>query len=154
MIRISVVVFLLLAVLLQAMVLAAPREKAAVPSVRPLAVATETKAEIARYSLRAYENCDPTNVVQALLFTPKPVGMNPLPMVVYIPGKGEIGDISRQFRQRAIFDRVTSPAFQEKYPCFLLALTPPAKATTLMGGMPGGNRGNRVRLECHSRLPQ
>ena len=48
MIRISVVVFLLLAVLLQAMVLAAPREKAAVPSVRPLAVATETKAEIAR----------------------------------------------------------------------------------------------------------
>ena len=27
-------------------------------------------------------------------------------------------------------------AFQEKYPCFLLALTPPHEATTLLGGMP------------------
>ena len=131
------IVSLSFAVTLLAPAFAAPREKSAVSSVRSLAVSAETKAEMARYSLRAYANCDPTNVVQALLFTPKPVGMNPLPMVVYIPGKGEVGDVSRQFRQRAIFDRVTSAAFQEKYPCFLLAITPPAKATTLMGGMPG-----------------
>ena len=115
---------------------AAAREKAAPPTVRPLAVAVETKAEMARYSLKSYENCDQTNVVKGLLFTPKPVGMNALPVVVYIPGRGEIGDVALQFRQRAIFDRVTSAAFQEKYPCFLLALTPPASATTILGGMP------------------
>ena len=117
-------------------VFAAPREKAMALSVRPLAVAEETKADMARYSLKAYGNCDATNVVKGLLFTPKPVGMNELPMIVYIPGNGEIGDVARQFRQRAIFDCVTSAEFQEKYPCFLLALTPPASATTILGGMP------------------
>ena len=131
------IVWLSLVVVLSCSAFAVSHGKTAESAVRPLLVAPDMKAEMARYSLRAYENCDPTNVVQALLFTPKPVGMNPLPMVVYIPGKGEVGDISRQFRQRAIFDRVTSAAFQEKYPCFLLALTPPAKVTTLMGGMPG-----------------
>ena len=118
-------------------VLSAPRDKAAAPSVRPLAVAAEAKAEMARYSLKAYENRDATNVVKGLLFTPKPMGMNALPMVVYIPGRGEIGEVEGHFRQRAIFDRVTSAEFQEKYPCFLLALTPPASATTILGGMPG-----------------
>ena len=113
--RIRIVLSLLLLDISQE-VFAAPREKVVAPFIRPLAVSAKTKAEMARCSLRAYENCDPTNVVQALLFTPKPVGMNPLPMVVYIPGNGEIGDIARQFRQRAIFDRVTSAAFQEKYP--------------------------------------
>ena len=141
------IVLSLLLLAISQKVFAASREKAAVPLVRPLAVAAETKAEMARYSLRAYENCDLTNVVQALLFTPKPVGMNPLPMVVYIPGKGEIGDVSRQFRQRAIFDRVTSAAFQEKYPCVLLAITPPAKASTLMGGRPG--RPTRLQAAIH-----
>ena len=91
---------------------------------------------MAKYSLAAYENGDPTNRVKALLFTPKPMGMNALPMVVYIPGNGELGEVGRHFRQPAILDRVTSRAFQEKYPCFLLALTPPREATTLLGGMP------------------
>lgn len=99
-------------------------------------VSDEVKAELARYSLQAISNGDELNSVNALLFTPKPVGMNPLPVVVYIPGCGEIGDVKRQFRQRAIFDRVTSAAFQEKYPCFLLAISPPESATTLLGGMP------------------
>ena len=126
---------LLLSVALSLSAFAAPREK--VPSVRPLAVSAEAKAAMERYSLCALRSCGPTNVVQALLFTPKPVGRNPLPMVVCIPGKGELGDISRQFHQRAIFERVTARGFQEKFPCFLLAVTPPASATTLLGGMPG-----------------
>ena len=111
----SVLLFLTVALLQE--VFAAPREKAMALSVHPLAVAEETKAEMARYLLKAYWNRDATNVVKGLLFTPKPVGMNALPMVVYIPGKGEIGEIEGHFRQRAIFDRVTSAEFQEKYPC-------------------------------------
>ena len=43
---------------------------------------------MARYSLKAYENRDEANRVRAMLFTPKPVGMNALPMVVYLPGCG------------------------------------------------------------------
>ena len=48
--------------------------------VRPLSVSAETRKEIAKYSLSAYENADPTNRVKALLFVPKPAGMNALPM--------------------------------------------------------------------------
>lgn len=115
--------------------------------VRPLSVSAEARKEMAKYSLSAYENADPTNKVKALLFVPKPAGMNALPMVVYIPGNGELGDVARHFRQPVIFDRVTSAAFQEKYPCFLLALTPPESATTLLGGMPGRPTGmqNAIR---------
>ena len=118
-------------------IFAASHDKTATDTIRPVAVRGETRVLLSRYSLRAYSNEDPTNKVQALLFTPKPHGAIPLPMVVYVPGRGELGDIALQFRQRAIFDRVTSSAFQAKYPCFLLALTPPRNATTLLGGMPG-----------------
>ena len=91
---------------------AAPRERVVAPSVRPLPVSAETQKKMAKYSLAAYENADPTNRVKALLFTPKPVGMNALPMVVYIPGNGELGEVERHFRQPAIFARVTARAFQ------------------------------------------
>ena len=104
--------------------------------IHPLDVSNDVKSTLTRYSLRAYKNSDPTNVVQGLLFTPKSHGNKALPMIVYIPGKGEIGDVSRHFNQRAIFKRVISAKFQEKYPCFLLALTPPENAMTIHGGMP------------------
>ena len=130
----------------QQLAFAAPREKDVAPSVRPLPAPAEARADMARYSLKAYGNLDATNVVKGLLFTPKPVGMYALPVVVYIPGNGELGDLERQFRQKAIFERVTSAVFQEKYPCFLLALTPPADATTILGGMPGHPTGLQKAL--------
>ena len=80
---------------------ASPRDVKAAPSFCPLAVGAEAKAEMARYSLQAYGSGDPTNGLQALLFVPKPVGTRPLPMVVYIPGNGELGDVRRKFRWRA-----------------------------------------------------
>ena len=137
MIRICAAMPLLSVALLQVTAFAASHMKPPMTNVRPLAVSAEANAEMARYSLRAYENCDPTNVVQALLFTPKPVGMNPLPMVVYIPGNGELGSVARQFRQRAIFDVVTSAGFQGSYPCYLLAVSPPVFSH---GGTPLNNR--------------
>lgn len=70
-----------------------------------------------------------------------------MPMVVYIPGNGELGEIEGHFRQRAIFERVTSAAFQKKYPCFLLALTPPREATTLLGGIPGHPTGMQCKVQ-------
>ena len=97
----------------------------ATSAVRPFVAPAEARAEMARYSLMAYENVDEKNPLKAMLFTPKPVGTSALPMVVYIPGNGELGDVERQFRQKAIFERVTSSAFQEKYPCYMLALSPP-----------------------------
>ena len=36
--------------------------------VRPLSVSAEARKEMAKYSLSAYENADPTNKVKALLF--------------------------------------------------------------------------------------
>ncbi len=123
-------------VALTASAFAAPREKGPEPAVRAIAAPAEAKTEMARYALKAYENCDEKNAMQAMLFTPKPVGASPLPMVVYLPGNGELGDLARQFRQKAIFERVTSAGFQEKYPCFLLAISPPRAATTILGGMP------------------
>ena len=113
---------------------------------RSLSVSAETKAVMARYGLEAFGNGDAKNPLHALLYTPKAKGGKALPMVVYIPGNGELGDVARHFRQPAIFDCVTSAAFQEKYPCFLLALTPPESATTLLGGMPGRPTGMQLAL--------
>ena len=127
--------------------LAAPHKACGKNAVRPLTVSAETKTELAKYSLAAYENADPTNRVKGLLFTPKAKGGRPLPMVVYIPGNGELGEVEGHFRQRAIFERVTSAAFQEKYPCFLLALTPPREATTLLGGIPGHPTGMQCKVQ-------
>lgn len=118
------------------MVLCAMSSIVCAKGIHPLDVSNDVKSTLTRYSLRAYKNSDPTNVVQGLLFTPKSHGNKALPMIVYIPGKGEIGDVSRHFNQRAIFKRVISAKFQEKYPCFLLALTPPENAMTILGGMP------------------
>ena len=59
---------------------AASRDAAGKRSVRPLAVSAETGKKMAKYSLAAYENGDPTNRVKALLFTPKPMGTSALPM--------------------------------------------------------------------------
>ena len=65
---------------------AAPRGKADGPAFRPAAVSPSVKPEMTRYSLTALENCDATNALKALLYTPKPIGMARLPMVVYLPG--------------------------------------------------------------------
>ena len=72
---------------------AAPRGKADSPAFRLAAVSPSVKPEMTRYSLTALENCDATNALKALLYTPKPIGMARLPMVVYLPGKGELGEL-------------------------------------------------------------
>ena len=77
---------------------AAPRGKVDGHAFRPSAVLPSVKPEMARYSLTAFENCDATNSLKALLYTPKPVGMARLPMVVYLPGKGELGELEAQLR--------------------------------------------------------
>ena len=105
--------------------------------IRPLAVSGETKTLLDHYSLEAYEGGNAVYKIDGLLFTPRPLGLQPLPLLVYIPGSGEIGAIDKQFRQRAIFERVTSPEFQKRHPCYLLAISPPQQAHTLVGGMPG-----------------
>lgn len=92
-----------------ASVFAASTGKGIGPSIRALAVSAEAREQMERYSLKALENGDATNTVRGLVFTPK--GGAARPMVVYIPGNGEIGDVARQFRQRAIFERVTSAEF-------------------------------------------
>ena len=127
--------------------MATPHGRGVWSAVYPLTVSTEAARQMARDSLRAYHNGNATNSVKGLLFTPKPVGGKPLPMVVYLPGNGERGDVVRQFRQRAIFERVTSPRFQKQFPCHLLAVSPPEGATTLLGGLPG--RPSRIQKDIY-----
>ena len=85
MVRISVALLLLLADLSHA-VSAAPRERVAsdmlqgrgalaTSVVRPLVMASEARAEMARYSLKAYGKRDATNVVQGRFFMSKPMGL-------------------------------------------------------------------------------
>ena len=79
-----------------------------------------------------------TNSIPFLLFTPKLRGAQKMPILMFIPGNGELGtDLNLQFRQRTIFDVVTAPAFQQKYPCYLFVPMPP-KVGTLRG--PTSNR--------------
>lgn len=115
-------------------------------TVHPLNVPAEIREELSRYSLSAYENDDATNKVKALFFVPKTKSPAPFPMVVYIPGRGELDDVAEHLRQRVMINRVIRSGLQEKYPCFLLAVTPPGEATTLMGGMPGHPTGMQCAI--------
>ena len=102
--------------------------------------ANETlRKELVRYGLRAY-SCDfGDEIWGSLIYSPILGTKNrTLPMVVHIPGKGEIGeDLSRQFHQRQIFDVVTSKRFQEAHPCHMLVVSPPADLGTYYGNVPG-----------------
>lgn len=85
----------------------------------------EFSANLARYRLKAgvYErqDGDVSEQLPFLLFRPsrkKPK----TPMLLYFGGTGETGtDLSRHFRQKSLFERVTSDEFQTKHPCFLFA---------------------------------
>lgn len=107
----------------------------------------ELKAEMTRYGLKAYSYTDGTNTLKALHYAPKPKGASVFPMVVYIPGSGERGELIKQFRQRTVFDLVTSETFQKEHPCHLLALAPAETVGTLSGGAPG--RPNNLQRLMH-----
>ena len=95
--------------------------------------------ELVRYGLKAY-TCDFGDERWGCLLYSPVLGAKDkaLPMVVHIPGKGEIGeDLSRQFHQRQIFDVVTSKKFQEVHPCHMLVVSPPEGLGTYYGNVPG-----------------
>jgi len=82
--------------------------------------------ELHKYGLKAgiwvppagSEGLRPLNWV---LYAP-PQAEKPLPLVLFLPGKGELGtDLKLLFRQRLIFDVVTSKDFQARHPCYLFA---------------------------------
>ena len=116
-----------------------PMQKAAVVKERlmPVALTPELREETQRYGLRADKFERNGTVLYSLLYSPKQKGVTRFPLVVYIPGNGEIGDPINQFRQRLIFERMTSKAFQQEHPCHFLAISPPSSAKTLRGGRPG-----------------
>lgn len=100
----------------------------------------ELRHETSRYNGVVYRYGDGEDAFRCVLCPPsgvRPSAKKVVPVVVHIPGNGEIGDPIRQFRQRRIFEHVMSPAFQKANPCYLLAISPPQSATTLHGGMPG-----------------
>lgn len=106
----------------------------------PYAVSDALRPDLARYGLSAgmfvQESPDEpgkTNELAYLLFKPKRGGRQ-VPLVLFVPGSGELGnDLSRQFRQRTIFEKVTSAEFQKKHPCYLLVIAPPEDAPDLCG---------------------
>ena len=111
----------------------------------PVAAEGELAKELGRYGMSAWRTVNRGPKFSCLAYTPPSAGRKPIPLVVYIPGKGEIGpDLLKQFHQRTLFNLVTSQKFQSRHPCHLLALSPPAEATTLAGG----------GLGCPSRVQQ
>ncbi len=112
-------------------------------------------AEMARYGLRAGVfvqrgrhswNAGDTNRLSFLFFEPTnaPAGAA-LPLLLFLPGSGELGPgLDAQFRQRGIYEKVCSPAFQARHPCFLLALAPDP-GHHLMGYLPDGGPNDNQR---------
>ena len=97
------------------------------------------RTDLRRYGLEAGVYSAPDGRrVSFLLRRAKVSRPEPLPLLLYLPGSGEVGtDLSRQFAQRTIFERVCSPEFQSRHPCHFLALSSPDGVTTLLGGAPG-----------------
>ena len=130
----------LLAFVLCTAVFAAPREDETHRRIEMTAVAADgaLAENLAKYGMKAYRTTNGGPKFSCLMFSPKDAGRRRLPLIVYIPGSGEIGeDLVRQFHQHALFDLVTSAAFQKRHPCHLVALSPPREATTLSGGSLG-----------------
>ena len=83
----------------------------------------ELKKELDHYKMKAYEIDFWGRYFGALAFE-CPKKKSRLPILIYIPGLGEIGeDLCRQFHQRKFFDLVTSERFQKQHPCHVLALS-------------------------------
>lgn len=128
---------------------------AAVPSapghvrLEPYRATPTLQAELDRYGMSTgVASCIPsdpglhgeTNRLSYLLYAPTNAPADAhLPLLLFIPGSGELGpDIARQFRQRGIFEKVCSPDFQARHPCFLLAIAPNKGNTgSMYGSMPG-----------------
>lgn len=82
-----------------------------------------------------------------MLYVPKGFGARQIPLLLYIPGTGEIGsDLKRQFRSSDLFQIVTEDSFQSQFPCALLVVSPPSNMTTLLGGQPGVPTSNQQHI--------
>lgn len=105
---------------------------------RPVEPSAELARELRRYRLDAYATRGTDLTFSCLSYSSANMKLKSVPLVVYIPGTGEIGtDLTRQFNQRALFDAIVNPAFQAQHPCHLLAVSPPKEVTTLYGGSVG-----------------
>ena len=147
--RFSIVSLSFVFALLLAVLMARVAFSAAVPhrtvEMTPVAAEGDLAKELGRYGMTAWRTTNKGPKFSCLAYTPPNAGRKRIPLVVYIPGKGEIGpDLLKQFNQRTLFNLVTSQKFQSRHPCHLLALSPPAEATTLVGG----------GLGCPSRVQQ
>ena len=78
----------------------------------------------------------PVDELPYLLFSPKR-GRKPVPMVLYFGGTGEHGtNLVDQFRQTTVFEKVTSPEFQKRHPCYVFAPMLP-KGGVIRSALPG-----------------
>ena len=119
-------------------------EKDAASELKPVKAKAALAGELDRYGMRAFA-CDFDGETWfCLMYSPKDSSRQ-LPMIVHIPGIGEIGDdLKKQFNQRRIFDIVLAPEFQKRHPCHLLALSPPASLDSFCGSVAGtANRPQR-----------
>ena len=103
---------------------------------QPHAIAASAKADRERYAA-VHGKSFPSHL-RYLLFKPKSDSGRRVPLLVYFPGSGEVGDdLNRQFRYTGIFSIVTSADFQSRHPCYLLAISLPTGTRTLVDGLPG-----------------
>lgn len=106
-------------------------------------------SKLNRYSLKSgiYESHSDGRQISFLLFSPKGNLSQKVPLILFIPGSGEIGfDLSKQFHQRSIFEMLCSENFQKKRPCYLLVLSPPNGTSSLFGGLPNQPSSNQQIL--------
>lgn len=95
---------------------------------------------------QSFSRMFPTNSLPYLLYSPKP-SREPVPLVVYFGGNGEHGtNLVDQFRQPLVFEKVTSPEFQRRHPCYLFAPMLPKDST--FGGTTQGGPNPLSKLTC------
>ena len=128
----------------------ARRSVSSLPKLTSIIPSRELQTAMKPYGFKAFRCTDGTNAFQCLAYAPKANSSKGLPLVVYIPGNGERGDLVNQFRQPSLFNQVLSRGFQEKHPCHLLAISPPESLGTLLGGMPG--KPNAVQRLMHDMI--
>ncbi len=91
---------------------------------RPYPASPGLTNNLARFRLQAYICRSDSQETSFVLFTPRvsAPATQKVPVVLFLHGIGETGpDLNQLFRQPGIFKTITTPEFQARFPCYLVA---------------------------------
>lgn len=124
------------------------REYASSAWLDEMPVEGELAARLEKLGMRAFVEPSREPAFHCLLYSARTSREKKIPLLVYIPGTGQIGsNLMMQVKYPYLFDVVLSKEFQARHPCHLLAISPAKEVTSLCTFIPGRKDRNHIRVQ-------